>query len=122
MLAVINGALVQIIMVSRVLYGMAKQAAAPKIFAKVHPKTQTPMIASVLVIIAILILALWFPLVRLAETTSFIILIIFSLINLSLVIIKRRGPHPDQAVTYPIVIPIIGFILCSSFIILRVIA
>jgi APA family basic amino acid/polyamine antiporter len=41
------------------------------------------------------VLALWLPLVTLAKSTSFLVLFIFSLINLSLLRIKWREPHPQ---------------------------
>ncbi|MDX1486655.1 MAG: amino acid permease, partial [Acidiferrobacterales bacterium] len=79
LIAVVNGALIQIIMASRVVYGMAQQHAAPTTFAVVNPKTQTPIRATVLIIIAVLTLALWLPLVKLATITSFITLMVFAL-------------------------------------------
>ena len=47
--AVINGALIQVVMAARVLYGSAAQGWLPKVLHRVHPKTQTPVIATVAV-------------------------------------------------------------------------
>ena len=80
----INGILVQIVMVSRVLYGMANDGIAPKWFAWVDPKRRTPGRATLVVTIAVLALAVSFPLVRLAEATSLVTLAVFALVNLSL--------------------------------------
>jgi amino acid transporter len=78
------------------------------------------MVATVLVAGAILILALGFPLEKLAETTSIIVLVVFALVNLALVMIKRRGtPAPDGVRTYPIWVPVIGFVASSGFLALR---
>jgi basic amino acid/polyamine antiporter, APA family len=48
LIAIINGALIQIIMVSRILYGMAGKKLAPQILRSVHPRTRTPLKATVL--------------------------------------------------------------------------
>jgi amino acid transporter len=118
--AVLNGALIQMIMASRVIYGLADQRELPGGLAWVHPRTRTPMVATGLVAGAILILALGFPLERLAETTSVIVLVVFTLVNLALVVIKRRGtPAPEGVRTYPIWIPAIGFAASAGFLALR---
>jgi basic amino acid/polyamine antiporter, APA family len=117
LIAVINGVLIQTIMASRVIYGLATSGSAPQFFSKINRKTQTPVYAIVLTIVAILMLALWFPIITLAKTTSFIILIIFTFVNLSLIIIKRKTPCVENAACYSIWIPIIGMILCLALLI-----
>jgi amino acid transporter len=78
------------------------------------------MVATGLVAGVILALALGFPLEHLAETTSVIVLIVFAMVNLALVMIKRRGtPAPGGVRTYPIWIPAIGFAASTSFLALR---
>ena len=76
----INGALVQIIMASRVVYGLSKKDQAPAFLGKINSKTQTPLRATALITLIVLALAIFFPLQTLAESTSFIILIIFALV------------------------------------------
>ncbi|MBE9555174.1 MAG: amino acid permease [Proteobacteria bacterium] len=118
--AVLNGALIQIIMASRVIYGLADQHELPGGLAWVHPRTRTPMVATGLVTGVILILALGFPLEHLAEATSVIVLTVFTLVNLALVLIKRRGtPAPAGVRTYPIWVPAIGFAASTGFLALR---
>lgn len=89
--AIVNGVLTQIIMASRVLYGMAGQQRAPELLKTVSKRTHTPWIATSIIVMLILGFALWLPLVVLAKTTSFIILMIFSLINISLWKMKKEG-------------------------------
>jgi putative copper export protein len=70
-----------------------------------------------------LVLALWLPLVTLAKATSFIILVVFAVVNLSLFYLKlRRESNPDGVVNYPIWVPIIGFLLCLGLLILQVLS
>ena len=118
--AVVNGALVQIIMASRLVYGMSKQGMAPGLFNDVNPRTRTPIRATILITLLILVLALWLPLVALAKATSFIILLVFTVVNLSLCRLKLRGePTPEGVVNYPIVIPAVGFLLCLGLLVLQ---
>lgn len=113
MLAGINGALVQVVMASRVAYGLAKKSLGPKWFADVNKKTRTPIKATLLIIAIILLLALFFPLIILAKATSTIILLIFAILNLSLLRIKKRGdPAPDGVTCYPAYLPVLGLIVC----------
>ncbi|SHF92793.1 amino acid/polyamine/organocation transporter, APC superfamily [Microbulbifer donghaiensis] len=120
MFAVVNGALVQIIMASRLLYGMAKRELAPRIFAGVSARTQTPVVATLLVGTIILVFALWLPLTVLAKITAFIMLVIFSLVNLSLFAIKFRGAETEAGVVrYPIGFPALAFVLCVALIVFQ---
>ncbi|GIU30469.1 amino acid transporter [Shewanella sp. MBTL60-007] len=93
--AILNGILVQIIMAARVLYGMAHQERAPAFLAKVNSKTKTPIIATIIITAIVCFFALWLPLVTLAKTTSFIILIIFALVNLSLWRVQRQTAEEE---------------------------
>lgn len=113
--AVINGALIQIVMASRVLYGMAGQGWIPQWLAAVHPLTRTPLKSTLLIGAVILILALWLPLVTLAKITSLVTLIVFSLVNLSLWRIKQREPAPEGIIIFPVWLPIAGFFFSSIF-------
>ena len=103
MLSVTNSALAQIVMVSRVIYGMAQEGNAPAVLAMIHPKRHTPMVSTVLTVLVIVLLATWFPLLTLAKATSFIILAIFALINLSLIRLKLAGRIRRRGIWRPVV-------------------
>lgn len=117
--ATANGALIQMIMASRVLYGLAVQGQLPAVLARVHPRTRTPLIATGLVVAAILLLAEGFDLGGLAETTSLITLTIFALVNLALWRLKRRAPDTAWRragfLTVPLWVPVIGFVVSVAF-------
>ncbi len=117
--AVSNGALIQIIMASRVVYGMSRQGLAPSALGAVNSRTRTPLVATVAVTAVALAFALWLPLVRLAQLTSLVTLIVFALINLALLRLKRAAPHPQGIVRYPLWVPVIGFTLCIGLIVLQ---
>lgn len=115
LIAVINGALVQIIMASRVLYGMAGKKMAPAFIGKITPSTHTPVLATALIVIAVLIFALALPLTQLAQLTSLIMLVIFTLVNLALLSIKNQPGVGGQAhiLKLPRAIPLLGAITAA---------
>lgn len=106
--AIINGALVQIIMASRIFYGMSMNGWLPGVFRYVHPKTRTPVTATVAAVVIAGAFALWLPLTALAELTSTLILIVFTLVNLALFRIKKENPAPEGVRTIPIWVPLAG--------------
>jgi APA family basic amino acid/polyamine antiporter len=110
-IATINGVLIQMIMASRVLYGLASQGSLPKAIAYIHPVTHTPVVATVLVVAIILALALFLPIVKLAETTSLIVLMVFMAVNLALISIKLKGnPVQGDIFLVPLWVPVSGFL------------
>lgn len=113
--AVLNGALIQIVMAARVLYGLANKGLLPACFATVNPRTRTPLVATAIVSTVILVLALSASLLSLAQTTSLITLSIFALVNLALVRIKLRLPKPHPDAFLPLWVPIVGCIVSAGF-------
>lgn len=120
LVAVINGALVQIIMASRVLYGMAGHSMAPTILGTINTVTRTPIVATVFVVTFVLIFALALPLTQLAQITSMIMLVIFTLVNSALVVIKRRSYQDYTGINLPIAIPVIGSITALLLVLFQV--
>ncbi len=111
--ATLNGVIIQIIMASRVLYGLAKQGSILKQFAHINATTRTPLVATATVATVILLLGLFFPLENLAEMTSRVVLTIFMTVNAALVAIKFRGEQaPEGSFQVGIWVPIIGFFIC----------
>jgi len=117
--ALINGALIQMIMASRVLYGMSSRKLLPAIISGVNRRTQTPLVATALTTVAILLLAVSGSLASLAQATSLIMLIVFSLVNLALLHIKRKHPKPEGLIVFPVLIPLLGFVVSAAFILLE---
>lgn len=106
-----NSALVQIVMVARVAYGLAKRDHAPAAFAKISGVTRTPVVATAAGTGVILALALFLPLTTLANVTSGIILAVFALVNLALWRTKRDDPDPEgEGPRFPIWLPVAGFV------------
>lgn len=91
--AMINGILVQIVMASRVLFGMAREGLVPRLFGAVSATRKTPVSATICVVAVIVMLSLFFPLVGLARATSVVTLTVFTLVDLSLFAIGTREPE-----------------------------
>lgn len=116
--ATINGVVIEIIMASRVVYGMSKKGQLPSVFANVATRTQVPLNATVLITLVMLIFAVGMPLDALVSWTSQIILTAFVFVNMSLVIIKIRGdPAPEDIFIAPLLCPILGAITCTALLV-----
>lgn len=115
--ATLNTILAQMTMAARVIYGMAQQGDLPRFAGRVHPWTATPILATVIVAALVIVLALTVPLEALAEATSLATLVVFMLVNLSLLRLRhRRTPTPGPHVRVPIWIPVAGVVSCLAMI------
>jgi APA family basic amino acid/polyamine antiporter len=81
---------VQMTMAARVMYGMAKNEDLPEVLGRVNAVTATPVIATVVAVLAVLIFALALPIARLAEWTSLATLVVFACVNASLLVLRRQ--------------------------------
>nr|MBA2511365.1 APC family permease [Rubrobacteraceae bacterium] len=121
LLAVSNGALINLIMASRVVYGMGDQGVLPRIFSTVHPNRRTPWIAILftsLVALALLITVGRNPdaLDTLSSTTVVLLLSAFVVVNIS-VLVLRRDRVDHEHFTTPSVLPILGIVVSSALLI-----
>ncbi len=82
--ATLNTILAQMTMAARVVYGLAREGELPAIFARVHRRTGTPLVATACIAALVVPLALFVPLTPLAEATSLVTLAVFALVNLAL--------------------------------------
>ncbi|NND78163.1 MAG: amino acid permease [Flavobacteriales bacterium] len=120
MIAVVNGVLIQVIMCSRVLYGMSRQGLTKEIFGRVSKKTRTPIQATTTVLFLVLFAALLLPIVTLANTTSYIILFVFVMVNGALILLhKRKEEKSGKYIRVPKWVPWVGLTLCLFFLVLK---
>ena len=111
----LNTILAQMTVAARIVYGIAREGELPVIFARVHPGTGTPLIATACIAALVVPLALFVPLTPLAEVTSLATLAVFALVNLALLRLRYRGVRSDKPhVTVPIWIPVAGFVTCVA--------
>ncbi|MDX2155639.1 MAG: APC family permease [Hyphomicrobiaceae bacterium] len=115
--ATINGVIVQIVMATRVIYGLSRQGSLPSRLGTVSPTTQTPLAATVLVVGVVLVLALAVPIDRLADMTSRAMLVIFGLVNASLLALKLRSDEGTTGVHVPAAVPALGVVTCAGLLV-----
>ncbi|HTU15850.1 MAG TPA: APC family permease [Solirubrobacterales bacterium] len=108
--ALANGALINMIMASRLLYGMAREGILPDVFAKVHPRRQTPWVAILFTSLLAAGLLITGELEQLADTTVLLLLLVFAVVNVC-VLILRRDRVKGEYFRAPTVMPVIGFVV-----------
>ncbi len=119
MLAIINGSLIQLIMASRVIYGLSYRHQLPAFLSYVHPTTQTPLIATAISGTLIIGFALIGNLSSLAQLTSILMLIVFSVINLALWKIKGHEPAPEGCLTFPRWLALLAFVVTFGLVLIE---
>ena len=112
LVAVANTGLLNSIMASRLLYGMANHGLLPRCLGRVHPRTRTPHLAVATVLGVGLTLVFSGSLQRLASTTSFVLLVVFIIVNASLLRIKLRNEAAPDAYSVPIAVPVLSAAAC----------
>ena len=114
--AVANGALIQIIMASRVFYGLASRGWLPAALGRINARTRTPVRATVLAALLVMGFAFTLTLVTLAKITSLITLLIFAMVNLALVRLgDRRESRSRETYRIPRWVPLLGFVFSIGF-------
>ncbi|MFD9652738.1 amino acid permease [Streptomyces mirabilis] len=98
----------------RILFAMSRDGLVPPLFSKVHPTTGVPRANTVIVSTFIAVLAALVPLGALADATSIGTLFAFMLVNLAVVLLRRRSPEAPRSFRVPFspVTPILGVGFC----------
>ncbi len=120
LLAIGNTALLNYVMGSRLLYGMSRQGLLPAILGRVHPTRRTPHIAIVVLFAIVTALILSGSVKQLAESTVLLLLMVFCVVNISLVVLKRRPGEARGGFEVPLVVPVLGAIVCLVLIAVRI--
>lgn len=107
--ATLNGVIVNIIIIARVLYGLADRGQLPSFLGRVHPGSRSPVVATAVGVSLILLLALAIPLKGLADLASTGTLLVFAIVSLALIRIKwREKSPPDGVFVCPMWVPVCG--------------
>jgi amino acid transporter len=110
--AVANTALLNWVMASRLAYGMAQQGLLPRPLGRVHSRTRTPHIAIGTLFVIVTALALAGDIAGLASATVILLLVVFTTVNIALLILLRREPDRPGTFRVPIIVPIGGAAVC----------
>ncbi|WP_433549317.1 APC family permease [Streptomyces sp. CA-294286] len=111
LVAVANGALLTGIMSSRLAYGMAQDGLLPGFLTKVLPGRRTPWAAIAATGALSLLLALTGDVATLASTLVLLLLVVFFLVNTSLLVLRRDRVGHDHF-RAPTVLPVLGALSC----------
>jgi amino acid transporter len=111
--AITNTGLLNYIMGSRLVYGLARQGLVPRALGAVHPVRHTPHRAIFALLLIVLILALSGNIAQLASATSTLLLGVFIVVNASLIVLQRRPAEPRGLFEIPTIIPIGGILMCG---------
>ena len=107
LLALANGALINMIMASRLVYGMARERVLPPQLGWVLPGRKTPWSAILFVTAIAAALIITGDLEKLADTTVALLLVVFAVVNVSVLVLRRdRVEHEHFRV--PVVVPPLG--------------
>ena len=103
---------------TRIFYTMARDGLLPRIFAKVHPKYQTPWINTLLVGIITALAAGFIDINTLGDATSVGTLAAFAIVCLSVIYLRRAAPELPRGFKVPFypVLPILGILSCGYLI------
>jgi basic amino acid/polyamine antiporter, APA family len=115
-IATTNGVLIEVLMVSRLLFGMARRGWAPGGFAHVAPTTGTPVRATLAAGAAAVLMTVSAPLESLASVSSALFLFVFGFVNLALWRLHRRDTRRHTGFRAPRWVPPAGCILSFAFI------
>lgn len=118
--AIGNTALLNYIMGSRLLYGMSRQGLLPAVLGRVHPKRHTPHVAVFVLFGIVSVLILSGGVKQLAESTVLLLLAVFTVVNIALVVLKRRPGEPTGGFEPPMFVPVLGALTCASLIYSRI--
>ncbi|UOT06932.1 APC family permease [Rhodococcus opacus] len=113
MFAVANTALINMLMASRLLYGMSREGVLPPPLGKVHATRRTPYVAIVFTtILAFGLITFVGEVPELGGTTALLLLGVFTIVNIT-VLVLRKQPVEHKHFRVPTIFPIIGALTCG---------
>ncbi|GAA3223918.1 APC family permease [Actinocorallia longicatena] len=111
LLAVGNTALINMIMASRLVYGMAREGIVPPVLGTVHPRRATPWVAILFTVAIAVVLVCTGDVGGLADTTVLLLLLVFALVNVCVLVLRRESVEHDHY-RAPTWTPAAGSIVC----------
>ena len=112
MCAVANTSLINLMMASRLLYGMSRERVLPATLGTVHAKFHTPWVAIIFTTVLAIGLACWGGVRTLGGTTALLLLCVFTLVNVAVLVLRARPVEHDHF-RAPTLCPVLGIICCG---------
>lgn len=119
--AVANTALINMMMASRLVYGMSREKIIPDMLGTVHPLRRTPWVAILFTVAIVVCLVLYGTLVSsdgislLGSTTALLLLAVFAVVNVA-VLVLRKNTVEHEHYKAPTVFPVLAVICCVALI------
>lgn len=113
MFAVANSALINMLMASRLVYGMSREGVLPPVLGKVHAVRRTPYVAigfTTLLAFGLIIFVGEVP--ALGGTTALLLLAVFTVVNIC-VLVLRRDKVAHKHFRTPTALPVLGAVCCA---------
>ena len=111
LVAVANGALLTMIMASRLTLGMAREGLLPSALGRVLPNRRTPALAIIATTAAAALLTFTGTLEVLAETVVLLLLLVFLSTNVAVLVLKRERIEAEHFRIHPVV-PSLAIVSC----------
>ncbi|MDO9359834.1 MAG: APC family permease [Polaromonas sp.] len=113
MFAVANSALINMLMASRLVYGMSREGVLPSALGKVHASRRTPYIAiGFTTLLAFGLITFVGEVPALGGTTALLLLAVFTVVNIA-VLVLRKDKVGHKHFRTPMVLPIVGGLSCA---------
>ena len=110
--AVTNTALINMMMASRLLYGMARERIIPSPFGRIHTTRRTPWFSIVVTSAVAVVLVSTLDISDLGSMTSLLLLVVFTVVNVAVLVLRReRADH--RHFRTPTAIPVVAAVLCA---------
>ena len=118
--AIVNGCLLNLVMASRLMYGMANEGVVPRLLGTVHATRRTPWVAILFTASIAAVLAILGDLTTLADTTVLLLLIVFVGVHVSLLVL-RKTPVDHAHFKAPAALPWLGAASCAGLAVQQVV-
>jgi len=113
MFAVANTALINMLMASRLIYGMGREGVLPAVFGRVHAGRRTPYVAIVFTtLLAFALITFVGEIPALGGTTALLLLCVFVVVNVAVLVLRRDRVAHEHFAT-PAVLPVLGVLTCA---------
>lgn len=113
--AVVNSALINMLMASRLVYGMSNERVLPAAFGIVHARRRTPWVAIALtsgIAVALVLTAGKDGVAQLGGTTALLLLGVFTVVNVAVLVLRREKVAHRHFVA-PTWAPVLGVAACG---------
>jgi amino acid transporter len=113
MFAVANSALINMLMASRLVYGMSRERVLPEVLGRVHPSRRTPYIAiAFTTLLAFALISFVGEVPALGGTTALLLLCVFTVVNIA-VLVLRKDRVKHKHFRTPTAVAVLGAICCA---------